>query len=105
MGSHHCSKMRPHCVRLCVSLHHNKTGEREWGSQGQVKETRVCSHYHGHRHPQWKLIYTFSGVLAQDDATSKLCEGKTSGEMFRLKAGKQNCRDVVQCTASVRVLQ
>ena len=46
------------------------------------------------------------GVLAQDDdAASKLCEGKSSGEMFRLQAGKKNCRDVVQCTASVRFLK
>ena len=40
-------------------------------------------------------------VCQQDDASQKICEDKSSGEMFRLKAGKANCRDVVQCTASV----
>ena len=42
-------------------------------------------------------------VCQQDDASQKICEDKSSGEMFRLKAGKANCRDVVQCTASVSV--
>jgi len=47
------------------------------------------------------ILVIIAGVLAQDDdAASKLCEGKSSGEMFRLQAGKKNCRDVVQCTAS-----
>jgi len=47
------------------------------------------------------ILVIIAGVLAQDDdAASKLCEGKSSGEMFRLQAGKNNCRDVVQCTAS-----
>ena len=36
------------------------------------------------------LLVIISGVLAQDDdAASKLCEGKSSGEMFRLQAGKK----------------
>ena len=43
-----------------------------------------------------------AGILCQDDAAKKLCDDKSSGEMFRLKAGKENCRDVVQCTAAVR---
>ena len=42
-----------------------------------------------------------SGTFCQDDAAKKLCDDKSSGEMFRLKAGKENCRDVVQCTAAV----
>ena len=46
------------------------------------------------------------GVLAQDDLSQekKLCADKTSGELFRLQAGKDNCRDVIQCTAAVREL-
>ena len=42
-----------------------------------------------------------AGILCQEDASQKICEDKSSGEMFRLKAGKENCRDVVQCTAAV----
>ena len=47
-----------------------------------------------------------AGVICQDedDAKSheaKLCEDKSSGELFRLKSGKDSCRDVIQCTAAV----
>ena len=44
-----------------------------------------------------------TGLLAQDDLSQekKLCADKTSGELFRLQAGKDNCRDVIQCTAAV----
>ena len=48
-----------------------------------------------------------SGVLCQleeDEAISqkkKLCEDKSAGELFRLKAGADNCRDVIQCTDGV----
>ena len=47
-----------------------------------------------------------AGVLGQDDISQekKLCADKTSGELFRLQAGKDNCRDVIQCTAAVREL-
>lgn len=41
-----------------------------------------------------------TGIICQDDASKKICDDKSSGEMFRLKAGKENCRDVVQCTAA-----
>ena len=45
------------------------------------------------------------GVLCQDDETlsqeKKLCEDKSAGELFRLKSGKDACRDVIQCTAAV----
>lgn len=35
----------------------------------------------------------------------ELCKDKDAGEWFRLVAGEgDNCRDVIQCTASVRVL-
>lgn len=43
-------------------------------------------------------------VFCQDDdeeKLNKLCEDKSAGELFRLKAGKDNCRDVIQCTAAV----
>lgn len=45
------------------------------------------------------------GVLCQDEDDEKfkeLCKDKSAGELFRLKAGKDNCRDVIQCTAAVR---
>ena len=52
-----------------------------------------------------RIIICFAGVLAQDDDDisheKKLCADKTSGELFRLQAGKDNCRDVIQCTAAV----
>ncbi len=48
----------------------------------------------------------FSGLLCQDDEAltheTKLCEDKSAGELFRLKAGEDSCRDVIQCTAAVR---
>ena len=51
----------------------------------------------------------FAGVLAQNDdeisQEKKLCADKTSGELFRLQAGKDNCRDVIQCTAAVSLPQ
>ena len=34
----------------------------------------------------------------------KLCKDKSAGELFRLKAGSDNCRDVIQCTAAVSLL-
>ena len=47
-----------------------------------------------------------AGVICQDDEEAKsheakLCEDKSSGELFRLKSGKDSCRDVIQCTAAV----
>ena len=44
-------------------------------------------------------------VLAQDeleDYTKTLCADKRNEELFRLQTGKTHCRDVVQCTDSVR---
>ena len=44
------------------------------------------------------------GVLCQDDddeTERKLCKDKSAGELFRLKEGEENCRDVIQCTAAV----
>merc|ERR1711863_244202 len=51
------------------------------------------------------LLVALSGVICQDedDAKSheaKLCEDKSSGELFRLKSGSDSCRDVIQCTAA-----
>jgi len=49
------------------------------------------------------LLLVFTGVLTQDeeeDYEKKLCQDKSAGELFRLKAGKNSCRDVIQCTAS-----
>ncbi len=47
----------------------------------------------------------FPGLLCQDDEAlsheTKLCEDKSAGELFRLKAGEDSCRDVIQCTAAV----
>jgi len=30
----------------------------------------------------------------------QLCQDKSAGELFRLKTGEENCRDVIQCTAA-----
>merc|ERR1712198_602075 len=50
------------------------------------------------------LALVLSGVLCQDDEDDeqekKLCKDKSAGELFRLKAGSDNCRDVIQCTAA-----
>merc|ERR1712227_698815 len=51
------------------------------------------------------LLVSLSGILCQDDEESKsheakLCEDKSSGELFRLKGGEDSCRDVIQCTAA-----
>jgi len=51
------------------------------------------------------VISLLAGVLCQDDDEErtheqKLCQDKSAGELFRLKAGKDNCRDVIQCTAA-----
>ena len=47
-----------------------------------------------------------AGVICQDEDEAKsheakLCEDKSSGELFRLKSGADSCRDVIQCTAAV----
>jgi hypothetical protein len=49
-------------------------------------------------------------VKRQEETTKKeesfeteLCKDKDAGEWFRLVAGEgDNCRDVIQCTSSVR---
>jgi len=45
-----------------------------------------------------------TSVVCQDDEAlsheEKLCEDKSAGELFRLSAGEDNCRDVIQCTAA-----
>merc|ERR1711962_1069197 len=50
------------------------------------------------------LLLVITGVLCQDDddltQEQKLCKGKSAGELFRLKAGADACRDVIQCTAA-----
>eukprot|EP00092_Neocalanus_flemingeri_P012213 GFUD01013168.1.p1 GENE.GFUD01013168.1~~GFUD01013168.1.p1 ORF type:complete len:532 (-),score=107.90 GFUD01013168.1:129-1724(-) len=53
-----------------------------------------------------KLLTVFlviAGVFGQDDdelaLEKKLCQDKSAGELFRLNAGKDSCRDVIQCTA------
>ena len=40
----------------------------------------------------------------EEDTQKKICAeaGAEAGEWFRLQAGKDKCRDVVSCTASVR---
>ena len=41
----------------------------------------------------------------EQEAQRIICEeaGAEGGEWFRLQAGKDNCRDVVSCTASVSI--
>jgi len=49
------------------------------------------------------VISLLAGVLCQDESDShekKLCQDKSSGELFRLKTGKDSCRDVIQCTSA-----
>ena len=58
---------------------------------------------------KWFLTKFISGVSCQDSdeelsQEKKLCQDKSAGELFRLKAGKDACRDVIQCTAAVRSL-
>jgi hypothetical protein len=45
-------------------------------------------------------------TIVDDDSFEKeLCKAKEAGEWFRLQAGEgDNCRDVIQCTSSVRDL-
>ena len=38
----------------------------------------------------------------EEELERQLCQGKGAGEWFRLETGKDKCRDVIQCTASVR---
>ena len=51
-------------------------------------------------------ILSFPGVLGQEeeleDYTKTLCSDKRNEELFRLQTGKHHCRDVVQCTDSVK---
>lgn len=44
-------------------------------------------------------------TIVDDDSFEKeLCKAKEAGEWFRLQAGDgDNCRDVIQCTSSVRL--
>lgn len=37
---------------------------------------------------------------SQEDVLRKLCKGKGPGEYFRLNAGVDNCKEVVQCTSA-----
>ena len=39
----------------------------------------------------------------EEELERQLCEGKGAGEWFRLETGNDKCRDVIQCTASVRM--
>jgi len=52
------------------------------------------------------LVSVISVVFCQEEEElsqeKKLCQDKSAGELFRLKAGKDACRDVIQCTAAVR---
>merc|ERR1711892_402801 len=53
----------------------------------------------------WSVVtIATTGLLVnaqdKDEAEQKLCADKSAGELFRLKAGDANCRDVIQCTAS-----
>lgn len=58
------------------------------------------------------LFFLLPLANAQDDKDKKeesyeqeLCKNKDAGEWFRLVAGEgDNCRDVIQCTTSVRNL-
>jgi len=51
------------------------------------------------------VVLVVSGISCQDSdeelsQEKKLCQDKSAGELFRLKAGKDACRDVIQCTAA-----
>ena len=65
---------------------------------------------HGRGKSSFLLFLTaliFSVALAQQDdddqltEEQKICSDKSAGELFRLKTGDTNCRNVVQCTAAV----
>ena len=66
---------------------------------------------------EWiKLYFNFSFYLSvsldnyrikredidDEDLEKQLCLDKGAGEWFRLETGDDKCRDVIQCTASVR---
>ena len=40
--------------------------------------------------------------IDDEDLEKQLCLDKGAGEWFRLETGDDKCRDVIQCTASVR---
>ncbi len=40
----------------------------------------------------------------EEELERQLCEDKGAGEWFRLETGQEKCRDVIQCTASVRTM-
>lgn len=42
-------------------------------------------------------------IKKEESFEAELCKDKDAGEWFRLVAGEgDNCRDVIQCTSSVR---
>jgi len=54
---------------------------------------------------RFAFVLILKGVFCQDEEQisqeKALCKDKSAGELFRLKSGKDACRDVIQCTAAV----
>lgn len=52
---------------------------------------------------RWKRQAAEEGTKKEESFEAELCKDKDAGEWFRLVAGEgDNCRDVIQCTSSVR---
>ena len=61
----------------------------------------------------WKIAFLITLLISvtapqeeddEDELQRQLCKGKGAGEWFRLETGDKKCRDVIQCTVSVRIL-
>ena len=97
--------LKPLSNRTNTSLNRRTPKDMEWISSLQIPKgisnTKVAS-------TVLMLISESLGVICQDDVNEEgltdqqiLCKDKEAGELFRITAGEENCRDVIQCTAAV----
>lgn len=49
-----------------------------------------------------KHFFTAPQDEEEKELERQLCQDKGAGEWFRLETGEKKCRDVIQCTVSVR---
>ena len=47
-------------------------------------------------------FFTAPKTEEERELERQLCQDKGAGEWFRLEGGEKKCRDVIQCTVSVR---
>ena len=58
-----------------------------------------------HSNRQWTLLGATTIIQTYEEEKElerQLCQDKGAGEWFRLESGEKKCRDVIQCTVSVR---